>query len=212
MIAIGDLHGSITALRRLLDTVAPEPEDTLLFLGDYIDRGEDSRAVLDHLMALEHAQRCIFLKGNHEDLFQRALEGGTEEWLTWLGNGGITTLRDFDQALPPPTYVAWLRRLAMHHETDAYYFVHAGLRPDAPPDASTDEDRLWIREPFLSSTYDWGKRVVFGHTVQLQGPLVQPNKIGIDTGACVPRAGRLTALILPAKQFMFSKGQPRHFS
>jgi serine/threonine protein phosphatase 1 len=211
-IVIGDIHGSTTALQRLLRATAPEADDTLIFLGDYIDRGEDSRAVLDQLMALERTRRCIFLKGNHEDLFLRALDGGTEEWLNWLGNGGLTTLHDFDQTLPPPGHVDWLRRLALSHETDDYYFVHAGLRPGVPPEASTDMERLWIREPFLSSDYDWGKRVVFGHTVQLHGPLVQPNKIGIDTGACLPRIGRLTAMILPEKQFMFSRGRPQRFT
>lgn len=212
LIAIGDIHGSAGALQRLLRALEPGPDDTLIFLGDYIDRGEDSRAVLDQLMQLDQTHRCIFLKGNHEDLFLRACEGGAMEWLNWLGNGGVTTLRDFDRTLPPDCYVAWLRRLVMSHETDAYYFVHAGLRPGLPPAASTDVDRLWIREPFLSSTYDWGKRVVFGHTVQPKGPLVQANKIGIDTGACLQRGGTLTGLILPDKQFVFSKGRPRHFT
>lgn len=211
LIVVGDIHGSAQKLQRLLRSIEPTRDDTFIFLGDYIDRGENSRAVLDQLMQLDRAHRCIFLKGNHEDLFLNAYEGGPMEWLNWLGNGGNATLRDFDQTLPPDPYVAWMRRLVLSHETDAYYFVHAGLRPGAPPEASTDMDRLWIREPFLSSTYDWGKRVVFGHTVQLNGPLVQPNKIGIDTGACL-RIGRLTGLILPDKQFVFSKGRPRHFT
>ncbi|HWE62074.1 MAG TPA: metallophosphoesterase family protein [Chloroflexota bacterium] len=212
LIAIGDIHGAVSALHRLLQQVEPGADDTLLFLGDYVDRGEDSRAVLDALITLEQTHRCIFLKGNHEDMLLKAIQGGTEEWLIWLGNGGVTTLRDFDQALPPARYLSWLQRLDLSYETDSHYYVHAGLLPGVPPAESTDMDRLWIREPFLSSTYDWGKRVVFGHTVQLQGPLVQPNKIGIDTGACLPRMGRLTAMILPTKQFVFSRGRARGFS
>jgi serine/threonine protein phosphatase 1 len=145
-------------------------------------------------------------------MFLQAVDGGAYEWRIWLGNGGITTLRDFDRALPSQRYLVWLRRLVLSHETDSYYFVHAGLRPGAPPESTPDIDRLWIREPFLSSTYEWGKRVVFGHTVQLGGPLVQPNKIGIDTGACLPRLGRLTGLVLPDKRFIFSKGRARRFT
>jgi serine/threonine protein phosphatase 1 len=211
-IVIGDIHGSATALRRVLQQIGPQAADTLIFLGDYIDRGEDSRAVLDQLMALDRAHSCIFLKGNHEDLFLRAYEGDGDEWLAWLVNGGITTLRDFGQTLPPEPYIAWLRRLRLTYEIDGYLFVHAGLRPGMPPEATTDEERLWIREPFLSSSYDWGKRVVFGHTVQPRGPLVQPNKIGIDTGAYLPRMGKLTGLILPDKRFAFSMGRSRSFT
>lgn len=209
LLVIGDIHGSITALRRLLARVEPRPDDTLIFLGDYIDRGEDSRAVLDLLMELERERRCIFLKGNHEDMFLQACEGDAEDWMLWLNNGGFTTLQNFDRLLPPDRYINWLLRLRLFHETETHYFVHAGLRPGAPPAASTNLDRLWIREPFLSSDYDWGKRVVFGHTVHLEGPLVQSNKIGIDTGACIPRLGRLTCLVVPEGRFVFSKGRSR---
>lgn len=209
LLVFGDIHGAISKLHAVLKRVAPTDADTLLFLGDYIDRGEDSKAVLDYLIALERRHRCIFLKGNHEDMFLTAIDGGSEEWTLWLLNGGLTTLRDFRRIMPPHPYIAWLRALRTHHETETHYFVHAGLRPGVPPSASADSDRLWIREPFLSSPYDWGKRVVFGHTMQLGGPLVQPNKIGIDTGACMPRVGRLTCLVLPAGEFVFSRGHPR---
>src|SRR5579872_2968562 len=147
LLAIGDIHGAIGALHRVLRHLEPTPDDTLIFLGDYIDRGEDSREVLDYLMDLERSYRCIFLKGNHEDMFMTAMAGGPDEWSLWLANGGITTLRDFDHVLPPPRYLKWLERLALYHETDDYYFVHAGLRPGVPPAESTDLERLWIREP-----------------------------------------------------------------
>ncbi len=204
-------------LRALLRRVQPRSEDTLIFLGDYIDRGDDSRAVLDSLIELEQQHTCIFLKGNHEDMFLQAYESMdrlgfndslvTEEMLLWLNNGGITTMRDFGGGWPPDRYLAWFSKLRLFYETDTHYFVHAGLRPGVPPAESTDMERVWIREPFLSSDYNWGKRVVFGHTVQLGGPLVQPNKIGIDTGAFATRVGRLTCLILPDGRFAFSSGR-----
>jgi serine/threonine protein phosphatase 1 len=209
LLVIGDIHGAVSALRRLLARLRPTPDDTLLFLGDYIDRGEDSRSVLDTLMELESQYDCIFLKGNHEDLFITAYDGAGEDWGLWLLNGGLKTLQDFDCVLPPDRYVEWLRRLRPFHETDTHYFVHAGVQPGMPPSDTDESDRLWIREPFLSSSWNWGKTIVFGHTVQLRGPLVEANKIGIDTGAFIQGIGRLTCLVLPEDRFVFSSGRAR---
>ncbi len=212
LLAFGDIHGEVSALRRLLARLNPTTSDTLIFLGDYIDRGEDSRAVLDLLMDLEHRCSCVFLKGNHEDLFLTAYDGSEADWSLWLMNGGLKTLQDFDSTLPSDRYVDWIRRLLTSYETDTHYFVHAGIQPGKAPSESSDSDRLWIREPFLSSMYDWGKIIVFGHTVQFGGPLVQENKIGIDTGAFVHRFGKLTCLVLPEGRFVFSSGRARKLS
>jgi diadenosine tetraphosphatase ApaH/serine/threonine PP2A family protein phosphatase len=209
LLVFGDIHGSISTLHRVLARLRPTVADTLLFLGDYIDRGEDSRAVLDLLMELEQQFECIFLKGNHEELFLSAYAGTEEDWGLWLTNGGLKTLLDFESDLPPDRYVDWIRRLQTSYETDAHYFVHAGVQPGKPPAQSCDFDRLWIREPFLSSDYDWGKTIVFGHTVQFGGPLVHPNKVGIDTGAFMQGLGRLTCLVLPEGRLVFSHGRSR---
>lgn len=217
LLVFGDLHGAITPLRQVLNRVKPRPDDTLIFLGDYIDRGENSRAVIDRLMELEQEFNCVFLKGNHEDMFLQAYDsmGPTlheevilsEEMILWLSNGGISTIRDFDGDWPPERYIHWLRGLRLFYETGTYYFVHAGLQPGIPPEATSDAERMWIREPFLSSAHDWGKRIIFGHTVQIGRPLMQPNKIGIDTGAFATGIGRLTCLILPEERFVFSRGR-----
>ena len=160
-------------------------------------------------MDLSQRHQCIFLKGNHEDLFLTAYDGTEADWGLWLTNGGLKTLFDFNSALPPDRYVEWLCNLHLYYETGTHYFVHAGVRPGQPPAQSSDVDRLWIREPFLSSRYDWGKTVVFGHTVQFGGPLVLPNKVGIDTGAFIQGLGRLTCLVLPDERFVFSDGRSR---
>jgi serine/threonine protein phosphatase 1 len=222
LLVFGDLHGAITPLRQVLDRVRPRADDTLIFLGDYIDRGEDSRAVVDRLMELEQEFSCVFLKGNHEDMFLQAYNSMgadlsddeliTEEMILWLTNGGVTTIRDFEGSWPSDRYLRWFRDLRLYYETDTYYFVHAGLQPGVPPEVTTDAERMWIREPFLSSDFDWGKRVVFGHTVQLERPLVHPNKIGIDTGAFAKGIGRLTCLILPEERFTFSRGRGKRSS
>jgi serine/threonine protein phosphatase 1 len=209
LLVFGDIHGSIGALRRLIARLKITSADTLIFLGDYIDRGENSREVLDFLMDLEQQFRCVFLKGNHEELFLIAYDGDETDWGSWLSNGGLKTLQDFDSILPPERYLDWLRSLQLSYETETHYFVHAGLVPGKSPAESSDSDRLWIREPFLSSTYDWGKVVVFGHTVQFGGPLVHRNKIGIDTGAFIRGQGRLTCLVLPEGRFYFSSGHSR---
>ncbi len=99
----------------------------------------------------------------------------------------------------PPEYPSFLKSLPYYWETEAYIFVHAGLRPKKPLDKQDLHDLLFIRSDFIHSKYDWGKRIIFGHT-PFSEPLVEPNKIGIDTG-CV-YGGELTALILPDMEFI----------
>jgi serine/threonine protein phosphatase 1 len=210
LLAFGDLHGAIRPLRRLLKRLNLRSTDRLVFLGDYIDRGENSRAVLDLLFGLAQDFKCVFLKGNHEDMFLRSYFGEDEDWYLWQVNGGHTTWRDFAYAWPPEPYLTWMQSLETLYETETHYFVHAGLLPGLPPEQTPEHERLWIREPFLSSTFEWGKPVVFGHTIQLGGPLVQANKLGIDTGAFLPAPmGKLTCLVLPEGRFVASRGRDR---
>ena len=218
--AIGDVHGQITQLEALLALLPLTSEDTLLFLGDYIDRGENSRAVVERLIEIK-AERpdTIFLRGNHEELLLNAFdeqeETRTEEGedaevpektLLWLQNGGWETLRSYSpsefsdwKAVFPETHLQFFRDTKREHITDAYHFVHAGI---ALPGQIWDgmeyglDDRLWIREPFLSSGDDYnGRIVIFGHTPQRTGrPLMMRNKIGLDTAAVF--GGPLTAAAL----------------
>ena len=196
-----------------------QDEDELVFLGDYIDRGEDSRAVLQTLLEIrkEHAN-CVFLRGNHEQLMLDARDGPPPEpaaqpgyvihsplMMAWLQNGGADTLLNYDVAdfscwweSIPQEHWQFIRDTHLEHITERYYFVHAGL---LPPGRSWEGDfwerridpRLWIREPFLSSRHMFdGRVVVFGHTPQRTGrPLISRNKIGLDTGAVF--GGPLTA-------------------
>jgi len=202
--AIGDIHGCFQALERLLQKLPIEwEEDYLVFLGDYIDRGPDPRLTLEGVMELKEAfgDRVIPLMGNHEWMFLRYLHGVDED--VYLLNGGDVTLAQFSRGGKldvPPEVVAFLRGLPYYWETERYIFVHAGLRPGRPLHAQRPEDLLFIRGEFIFSDYDWGKRVIFGHT-PFSTPFVARNKIGIDTG-CV-YGGELTALRLPDVEFYF---------
>jgi serine/threonine protein phosphatase 1 len=184
LLAVGDIHGCLDALRTLLRKVQPTPQDTIVFLGDYVDRGPDSRGVIDFLLKfVELFPQTVFLKGNHEAMFLDYLQGGLK--FPFLQNGGISTLASYAQGVPAG-HRDFLQRLRLYHETETHIFVHAGLRPALPLAEQQEEDLLWIREEFLRSDYDWGKTIVFGHTPWPE-PLLQEKRIGVDTGAVYGR-------------------------
>jgi len=178
---------------------------TEVFLGDYVDRGPDSQGVIELLLDLkkEHADRLIFLKGNHEWMFTQFLKGNEHDF--FLQNGGRETLESYSVEKGvidiPQSHLDFLDHLELYFETDDYIFVHAGLRSNISITEQSPEDLIWIRSHFLKSSYDWGKRVIFGHT-PFPLPLIEANKVGIDTGAVY--GGRLTCLVLPDFEFIFT--------
>ena len=199
--AIGDIHGSIDRLQDLMQKIPIDfANDTLLFIGDYIDRGPGSVEVVEYLMDLKkRVPEIILLKGNHEDMLEKYLDG--TDRFTYLLNGGQNTLDSYlskthrsDSFPIPAEHIDFFKSLRLYYETEAYIFVHAGLRPKIPLASQKSEDLLWIRDKFIYSKYNFGKPVVFGHT-PLEKPLVEPNKIGIDTGAVYGNA--LTCVQLP---------------
>jgi len=203
--AIGDIHGSFDRLQDLMQKIPINfANDTLVFIGDYIDRGPGSVEVVEYLLDLKkRVSGAIFLKGNHEDMLEKYLDG--TDRFTYLLNGGQNTLdsylskTDRSGSFPiPPDHMEFFKSLRLYYETEAYIFVHAGLRPKVPLASQETEDLLWIRDKFIYSKYNFGKPVVFGHT-PLEKPLVEPNKIGIDTGAVYGNA--LTCVQLPDMLF-----------
>ena len=200
ILAIGDIHGSLEKLQLLMATIDWDPaEDTLLFIGDYVDRGPDSAGVIDHILGLmEWSDNIICLRGNHEQLFLDFLEGRNVD--TFIHNGGYHTIQSYggEDAGIPEDHYAFLDSLPLYWETEDYIFVHAGLRDGLALRDQDPRDLLWIREEFIRSDYDHGKRVVYGHTPTRE-PLVMANKIGIDTGAVY--GGRLTCLEIPRLVF-----------
>jgi len=217
--AIGDVHGCDDRLAMLHQMIAgdlaarPLATATLLHLGDYIDRGEASAAVLERLRRGPPAPGLgvVNLIGNHEAMLLEALDtGDAEAALQWLGNGGAETLaswglsrrtrpRDWPRAIPAE-HVALLRELKVCHVAGGYVFVHAGLRPGVPLERQSRHDMLWIREPFLSWQGKHPFVVVHGHTPE-HDVSVRPNRIGIDTGAVM--GGVLTCVMLEGDRMGF---------
>lgn len=209
-IAIGDIHGCAKTLDLLLETLAPTEDDRLIFIGDYVDRGPDSKGVIDRLIALQENVKCIFLKGNHEELMLGYLHEG--EYGIWAANGGVTTLDSYTRADGrteiPEDHMHFLRNLRIMFETREFFFVHAGLKPQLTVAENVSERDefvfLWERSHLKASHLPWEKTVVCGHTPVAE-PVNRDRLINIDTG-CVyfdrPGMGRLTAVRLPEREFV----------
>jgi len=191
--AIGDLHGEVTLLGKLLALLPFGEADTLVFLGDYMDRGEDSVALIRALrtLARDHL-RCVFLRGNHDDAWLAEWDGARFARAPEMP--GADEIWDRCEGRIPFEVGFFLEETRIEHEDEHAYYVHAGARPGEPIRRASGLIKMWGAPDFPASSYDWGKPVVFGHW-QLDEPLMQPHKIGIDTGAY--RTGVLTAVRLP---------------
>jgi serine/threonine protein phosphatase 1 len=198
-LAMGDIHGCLTALTTLLDFVAPTPEDRLITLGDYVDRGPDSRGVLDLLMDLHAQGRLVALRGNHEEMMiaSRTSEAMKAMWLTCGGRETMASYGAPDAAsleVVPPAHWRFLEESCVDwFETERHFFVHANAYPDVPLDEQPGFMLRWesLFEPTLHFS---GKIMICGHTRQRDG---KPRDLGsavcIDTGA-YDREGWLTCL------------------
>lgn len=215
--AIGDIHGRLDCLEDLLAQIDDDPHRgdrhvTLVFLGDLIDRGPDSRGVVERIMALCAASPDVHcLCGNHEELLLEAAQGARQALGIFNRAGGRETLLSYgvdEEAYEredlkgvqrlirdhvPATHLDFLRALPDSIVIDDYVMVHAGLRPGVALDEQKSSDLRWIRAPFLDHGGRFERFVIHGHTVTA-APDIRGNRIGIDTGAY--RSGRLTALVL----------------
>lgn len=219
--AIGDIHGCADLLDSLLGKIAADSGGTpfrLVFLGDYIDRGPDSRGVLDRLCALKtKGAEASFLKGNHEDVFLDFMRHPAEnaDWLDWGGaemvasygvkgadEMGAAALAASMRARMPAAHLDFLQSLATTARSGDYLFVHAGVRPGVALADQREQDLLWIRGEFHNAPED--KRpdavVVHGHH-PMKKPLDAGWRIAVDTGACF--TGRLTAVVLDGETRRF---------
>lgn len=223
--AIGDVHGRADLLEELLvkidaDAAGRGPAETqIVFLGDLVDRGPDSKRVLDLVVDLRRSGRTVrLLRGNHDDVFLRAVNGDALATRHLHRIGGRATLvsygvseNDYDSfdypeltdeigKLVPAHHVALLAAMENLVVIGDYVFVHAGIRPGVPLDQQTREDLCWIREDFLDHRGDFGGIVIHGHSIT-DDVEVRPNRIGIDTGAYA--SNRLTAVGLEGGERWF---------
>ena len=189
---IGDLHGCADELNCLLDHVAPGSADTVVFLGDYIDRGPSARAVVERVLRLNHeGPRCVFLKGNHEDMFLGFLGRHGAHGEAFLRNGGDATLRSYGldglsgaevAVRLPAAHLAFFDRLDLMFEHGPFLCVHAGVMPDRPLDSQRAEDLMWVRGEFVEWPHPFPFTILFGHTPKREIFDDRPYKIGLDTG------------------------------
>ena len=229
--AIGDIHGRLDLLAAIHDRVVADARQRsaqnrlVVYLGDYVSRGEDSRRVVDRVLEwLPEGFERITLKGNHEDLLLRFLAGEPDVGQHWFDYGGHETLASYGVAIAdrqardeasvaalrncfetalPQSHLDFFRSLPASHRAGDYYFVHGGVRPGVPLAEQNEHDCMWIRKSFLDSDADHGAVVVHGHSI-FKAPVVRHNRIGIDTGAY--RSGVLTCLVLDGAARSFLQG------
>lgn len=222
--AVGDVHGRRDLLEELLQKIetaieASTAEDnTIVFLGDYVDRGPDSKGVIDLILSLPPGRKYVYLRGNHDQSFLDFLDDPLH-YRAWRNFGAPETLlsygvrpprfdvpaefvaaRDELARLCPESHLLFLRNSRLFYEDGDYLFVHAGIRPGVALNRQRNEDLMWIRDDFLMSDHLSDKIVVHGHT-PTERPIRRPNRLGLDTGAHA--TGRLTAAILECDQVNF---------
>ena len=193
--AIGDIHGCDHALDLLLSEIKVQPEDTVVSLGDAVDRGPGTKQVIDRLLKLRQQCNFIFIMGNHEEMLLDSIVGG--EWLpTWMMHGGQEALASYggEPEMIPEEHLDFLRNGANYFETPRDIFVHASLEPGVPLDQQTPMVLRWSRINTTEAPWPTGQRVICGHTPQMSGdPLVYPGWVCIDTMAYADH-GWLTCL------------------
>jgi serine/threonine protein phosphatase 1 len=186
VLAIGDIHGCNVALDTLLEQLAVTPEDTVVLLGDVIDRGPGTLEVIDRLLQLRDRCRLAFVMGNHEQMFLESLENH-EIRGPWLEFGGLETLMSYGERAEatgqlPVEHVEFLKSSVDYFETESTVFVHANLEPGRPLAKQTAEWLRWTRFTGREKPLPTSKRVVCGHTAQKSGrPAIGDGWVCIDT-------------------------------
>lgn len=208
IVAIGDIHGCLRTMNSLLEKLSPYRDYTYIFIGDYIDRGNDSKGVVDRLIEFQQERRCVFIRGNHEQMLLNAYYKNDLD--LWLMNGGKSTLfsyggtyKDFNIS---EEHLEFYKNTKMYYNSEEYFFVHAGLSPDKTIEECLQSKKeinnfLWEREHLNAFQTPWEKKIVFGHTPRSH-PIKKGQMRGIDTGCVYNRLGygKLTAMIIPGEE------------
>jgi len=213
IISIGDIHGCSIALAALIEAIDLQPQDTLVTLGDYVDRGIDSKGVLEQLIALKSKCNLVPILGNHDEMMLHSRDGRSD-FQFWLDCGGDSCLDSYGSTsklnLIPPSHFRFLESCLSYYETEKHAFVHANYKPEIPLDQLDDHTLRWLslRDYVPSNRHCSGKTFVVGHTPQPE-VLDLGHLICIDSGCC--SGGWLTAMDINTKQVwqVNEKGQLR---
>ena len=221
--AVGDIHGCAAELDRLTAAIVQDGTDWqgerhLIYVGDYVDRGPDSKGVIDRLLDPPDGFKVCYLRGNHDQVLLDFL-ADPAVFRGWRDFGGRETLLSYGVAPPrfdelsafekareqfraalPRAHLEFFESLQFSAKIGGYFFTHAGIRPGIGLDSQSRVDLLWIRDEFLTSPANFGAIVVHGHSPSPE-PVRRPNRIGIDTGAYA--TGQLTAVVLEGAECRF---------
>lgn len=209
LIAVGDIHGHLDKLERLIDQIKPDILTELVFLGDYVAYGPDSKGVIDYLLYLREKVRCTFLKGDADALFLRATTLEDLPVFQFTRRGGDAVWRSYGgcQNTVPKSHISFLVSLQTHHQNGEFFFAHAGVRPGVPIEKQRAVDLYSIRDEFLYQENTTGLTVVVGHTPTKKPRRTRDNKIFVDAGAAWPHYqgyGRLAACDVRSGQFFLA--------
>jgi serine/threonine protein phosphatase 1 len=196
-IAIGDIHGCLAALETLLAAIRPQADDRLVLLGDYVDRGPDSRGVIERLLQLQRQCHLVPILGNHDELMLKVYDGQRQLYIDWLLFGGQATMDSYGLEEPgeiAAAHIEFLRSCPLFYESDSHIFVHGNYYAEAPLEAQPAKTLLWeslkVRQP---GPHCSGKLAIVGHTSQKNGEILDLGYLKcIDT--CCYGQGWLTAL------------------
>lgn len=194
LIGISDIHGEYEKLCAVLNKTSPQKDDTIIFMGDYIDRGAKSREVVDKIIGMQNVCNCVYLIGSHEYALLHASSDEYYNYLFW-NYGGVQTVESygsFENILK--THGDFFKSLKFYHLTDNYLFIHAGLKPGVPLEEQHETDMVYIRKEFYGQKHSLPQKIIFGHT-EFTSPQIQDDKICIDTGCGKFKDAPLTAFI-----------------
>ncbi len=195
IIGISDIHGEYEKLTSVLSQISPKADDTIVFMGDYIDRGLKSREVVDKIISMNDVCHCVYLIGSHEFALLNSKSDDYFNYLFW-SYGGDSTVKSyggFDNIFK--IHGDFFKSLKYYFLTDDYLFIHAGIKPEIPLDKQDPVDMVYIRSEFYNRKHNLKQKIIFGHT-EFPKPQIWNDKICIDTGCGKFKSAPLTAIVI----------------
>lgn len=195
IIGISDIHGELEKLVSVLDKISPKQDDTIVFMGDYIDRGANSREVVDKIIEMQNVCNCVYLIGSHEYALLHAKTDDYFNYLFWNygGDATVESYGSFDNIFK--IHGTFFKNLKPYYISGKYLFIHAGIRPGIALEEQDLSDMVYIRSEFYTKKHNLPYKIIFGHT-EFDEPQIQDDKICIDTGCGKYKDAHLTAIVI----------------